>query len=75
MSEYQLKLEAIVEYRDALRYKKASEELCGSLLGLLGHLLRYYEKNGMEVPEEVSKIMEKASDALDARLSASQTSC
>jgi hypothetical protein len=72
MSEYQVKLEAIGEYQDALRYKKMNEELCGSLLGLLGHLSRYYEKNGMELPEEVSRIMEKASEVLDARLNSSQ---
>jgi hypothetical protein len=68
MSEYQVKLEAIGEYQDALRYKKMSEELCGSLLGLLGQLTRYYEKSGMEVPEEVSRIMRRAADVLDAGL-------
>ncbi len=73
MSEYQVKLEAIGEYQDALRYKKMNEELCGSLLGLLGQLSRYYEKNGMELPEEVSRIMGKASEVLDARLNSSQT--
>jgi len=75
MSEYQVKLEAIGEYQDALRYKKMSEELCVSLLGLLGQLTRYYEKNGLELPKEVSRIMEKTSEALDARLNSSQTSC
>ena len=68
MSEYQVKLEAIGEYQDALRYKKMSEELCVSLLGLLGQLTRYYEKNGMQVPKEVSRIMKKTSDILDSRL-------
>ncbi|HVC27212.1 MAG TPA: hypothetical protein VND40_03535 [Nitrososphaerales archaeon] len=72
MSEYQIKLEAIGEYQDALRYKKMNEELCGSLLGLLGQLARHYEKNRMELPEEVSRIMEKTSEALDARLDSSQ---
>jgi hypothetical protein len=71
MSEYQVKLEAIAEYQDALRYKKINEELCGSLLGLLAQLSRYCEKSGMPLPEEVSRIVEKASDALDARLSLS----
>jgi len=69
MSEYQVKLEAIGEYQDALRYKMMNEDLCGSLLGLLGQLSRFYEKNGMELPEEVSRIMEKTSEVLDARLS------
>ena len=72
MSEYQIKLEAVGEYQDALRYKKMNEELCGSLLGLLGQLSRYYEKSGMELPEEVSRIMKKTSEVLDARLSSSQ---
>jgi hypothetical protein len=73
MSEYQVKLEAIGEYQDALRYKKMNEELCNSLLGLLGQLSRHYERNGLELPEEVSRIMEKASEVLDARLSSSRT--
>ena len=72
MSEYQVKLEAIAEYQDALRYKMMNEELCDSLLGLLGQLSRHYEKNGMELPGEVSKIMEKASELLDARLRSSR---
>ena len=38
MSEYQLKLEAVEEYLDALHYKKVNEELCDSLFGLLGEL-------------------------------------
>jgi len=71
MSEYQVKLEAIGEYQDALRYKMVNEELCNSLLGLLGQLSRYYEKNGMELPVEVSRIMEKASEVLDARIASS----
>jgi hypothetical protein len=72
MSEYQVKLEAIGEYQDALRYKKMNEELCGSLLGLLGQLTRYCEKNGIEFPEEVSKVMEKTSEVLDLRLQSSE---
>ena len=72
MSEYQVKLEAIAEYQDALRYKKMNEELCGSLLGLLGQLSRFYESSGMELPEEVSKIMAKTSEVLDERLQSSQ---
>jgi len=73
MSEYQVKLEAIGEYQDALRYKKTSEELCGSLLGLLGQLARYYEKSGMELPEEVYRIMQKTSEVLDAGLGSSRS--
>jgi hypothetical protein len=73
MSEYQVKLEAIREYQDALRLKMMNEELCNSLLGLLGQLSRYYEKNGVELPAEVSRIMEKTSEALDARLNSSPT--
>jgi hypothetical protein len=72
MSEYQVKLEAIGEYQDALRYRKMNEELCESLLGMVGHLSRYYEKNGMELPAEVSRIIEKASEVLDARIKHSQ---
>ena len=72
MSEYQVKLGAIEEYQDALRYKKMNEELCNSLLGLLGQLSRHYEKKGMELPKEVSRIMKKASEVLDARLNSSQ---
>jgi hypothetical protein len=72
MSEYQVKLEAIGEYQDALRYKKMNEELCFSLLGLLGQLSRHYGKAGMELPEEVSRIMEKTSEALNTRLNSSQ---
>lgn len=72
MSEYQVKLEAIGEYQDALRYKMVNEELCNSLLGLLGQLSRYCEKNGMELPAEVSRIMEKASEVLDARIASSE---
>lgn len=68
MSEYQIKLEAVGEYQDALRYKKMNEELCGSLLGLLTQLSRHYEKSGMQLPEEVSRIVEKASEVLEARL-------
>ena len=72
MSEYQIKLEALEEYQDALRYKMVNDELCNSLLGLLGQLSRYYEKNGMELPKDVSRIMEKTSKVLDARLNSSQ---
>ncbi len=67
MSEYQIKLEAIEEYQHALRYKKMNEELCNSLFGLLGQLSRHYEKSGMEVPEEVTRIMEKTWEALASR--------
>lgn len=72
MSEYQIKLEAISEYQDGLRYKMMNEELCNSLLGLLGQLSRHYEKAGMEIPEEVSRIMERTSQALDARIESSK---
>jgi hypothetical protein len=72
MSEYQIKLEAVEEYQDALRYKVMNEELCNSLLGLLGQLSRYYEKSGMEMPEEVTRIMERTSEALDARIASSK---
>ncbi|MDG6914441.1 MAG: hypothetical protein JRN58_03980 [Nitrososphaerota archaeon] len=72
MSEFQLKLEAVGEYQDALRYKKLNEELCSSLLGLLTQLSRFYERSGMPLPEEVARIMDKASKALDARLAAPQ---
>ena len=71
MSEYQIKLEAIGEYQQALRYKTMNENLCNSLLGLLGQLSRHYEKNGMAFPQEVSRIMEKTSEVLDARIKAS----
>jgi hypothetical protein len=72
MSEYQIKLEAIGEYEHALRYKMVNEELCSSLLGLLGQLSNYYEKTGMELPQEVSRILGKASEVLDARIRSSQ---
>jgi hypothetical protein len=72
MSEYQIKLEAIGEYQNALRYKMLNEELCNSLLGMLGQLSRHYEKNGIAVPEEVSRLMEKTSEVLDARIKASE---
>lgn len=72
MSEYQIKLEALGEYQEALRYKMMNEELCGSLLGLLGQLSRHYEKSGAELPEEVSRLMAKASEMLDARPPAAQ---
>lgn len=72
MSEYQVKLEAIGEYQEALRYKMMNEELCNSLLGLLGQLSNYYEKNGMALPAEVSRIMEKTSEVLDARIKSSE---
>ena len=71
MSEYQIKLEAIGEYQEALRYKTLNENLCNSLLGLLGQLSRHYEKNGMALPQEVSRIMEKTSEVLDTRIKAS----
>jgi hypothetical protein len=71
MSEYQIKLEATEEYKQALRYKMMNEELCSSLLGLLSQLTRYYEKSGMEMPAEVARIMVKTSEALDARIVAS----
>jgi hypothetical protein len=48
-----------------------NEELCNSLLGLLGQLSRFYEKNGMELPAEVSRIMERTSEAIDARINSS----
>ena len=73
MSEYQIKLEAVAEFQEALRCRKLNEELCNSLLGLLSQLSRYYEKNGMQLPEEVSRAMEKASDVLDARLLSSKS--
>jgi hypothetical protein len=72
MSEYQIKLEAIGEYQNALRYKMLNEELCNSLLGMLGQLSRHYEKNGIAMPEEVSRLMEKTSEVLDARIKASE---
>ncbi len=72
MSEYQVKLEAIEEYQHALRYRTLNEDLCASLLGLLGQLSRHYEKNGMAIPDEVSRIMEKTSEVLDTRINASE---
>jgi hypothetical protein len=72
MSEYQIKLEAIEEYMNAVRFKKLNEELCTSLLGLLGQLNRHYEKNGMKVPDEVKRLMAKTSQALDERLGAAE---
>jgi hypothetical protein len=72
MSEYQVKLEAIEEYQHALRYKTLNENLCNSLIGLLGQLTRHYEKNGMAIPAEVSRIMEKTSEVLDTRINASE---
>ena len=72
MSEYQIKLEAIEEYKDALRYEKINAELCDSLLGLLGELTEYYEKTGMKVPPEVSRIMAKTAEAIDAKVAASK---
>jgi hypothetical protein len=71
MSEYQVKLEALGEYQDALRYKMMNEELCNSLLGLLGQLSRYYEKNGMQLPADVSRIVQKTSEVLDSRINSS----
>ena len=68
MSDYQIKLEAIGEFQEALRYRKINEELTNSLLGLLSQMSRYYEKNGMPLPEEVSRVMEKTSELLDARI-------
>ena len=68
MSEYQIKLEAVSEYADAVRYKMINEELCNSLLGLLGQLSRHNEKAGIKLPEEVSRIIQRTSQALDARV-------
>lgn len=65
MSEYQIKLAAIREYQDALHLKMINEDLCNLLVGILGQLSRYYQKNGMEMPDEVSRLMEKAAEALD----------
>lgn len=70
MSEFQIKLEAIEEYQHALRYKMMNEELCDSLIGLLGQLSRHYEKAGLEMPAEVTRIMEKTSEVLDSRINA-----
>ena len=72
MGEYQIKLEAIEEYQAALHYKMVNEELCATLLGLLGQLSRYFEKNRMDIPPEVSRLMKKTSEALDARIEASR---
>jgi hypothetical protein len=73
MSEYQIKLEAIEEYKDALRFKKLNEELCDSLLGLLGELTDHYKEAGLKVPEEVSRIMSRTAEAIDAGIAASKT--
>jgi len=72
MSEYQVKLEAIEEYQHALRYKTMNENLCNSLIGLLGQLTRHYENSGIAIPDEVTRIMEKTSEVLDARINASE---
>ena len=72
MSELQIKLEAIQEYRDAVTYKVLNEELANSLLGLLGEVSRHYEGLGKELPESVRRIMQKTADAFDARINASQ---
>ena len=69
MGEYQIKLEAIQEYKDAIAYKALNEELSNSLLGLLGEVSRHYESLGKELPQSVKRIMEKASDAFDAHIS------
>jgi hypothetical protein len=74
MSEYQIKLEAVLELQEALRCRKLNEELGNALLGLLSQISRYYEKNGMQVPKEISGVMEKASVLLDARLLSSKSS-
>jgi NTP pyrophosphatase (non-canonical NTP hydrolase) len=72
MSEFQIKLEAIGEYQDALRYKKINEELTNSLLGLLNQVFRYCEKNGVPMPEEISRVIDKATELVDARKEASK---
>ncbi|HUI00406.1 MAG TPA: hypothetical protein VLU99_01765 [Nitrososphaerales archaeon] len=74
MSEYQIKLEAVEEYKDALRYKMINEQLCDSLLGLLCELEEHYKKAGMDLPAEVRRVMSKAADALDTRITASKYS-
>ena len=68
MSEYQIKLDSIEEYMHALHYRKMNEELCNSLLGLLGQLFNFYQKNGMPIPEEVTRVIDRTSEVLEAQI-------
>ncbi len=59
MSEYQIKLEAIREYEDALRLKKTYEEAVEVNSGLLREIVNYCEKQGLGIPSEVRGFMMK----------------
>jgi hypothetical protein len=57
LSEYQIKLEAVREYQDALRYKKTFAEGLELESGLLREIVTYYERVGLEIPER-AKVFE-----------------
>jgi hypothetical protein len=67
MSECEMKLEALLEYREALRYRQLYEEMYNSLLGLLNQMVRYHESNGLRLPEDIVGMADRVSTLAESR--------
>jgi hypothetical protein len=67
MSESEMKLEALLEYKEALRYRQLYEEMYNSLLGLLKQMVRYHENNGLRLPEDIVGIVERVTNLAESR--------
>lgn len=68
MSEYQIKREAIREYEDALRVKKAYSEALEHCSEMLQELVRYYERLSIPIPDRIEKFMASLVQLVDADL-------
>jgi hypothetical protein len=67
MSECEMKLEALLEYKEALRYRQLYEEMYNSLLGLLKQMVRYHESNGLRLPDDIVGMVDRVSTLAESR--------
>lgn len=69
-SDYFLKMEAVREYQEALKYKKMYEELLQSFQYIITDLFDYADKNKIDLPnrERVYRNMEKAQNLIEEKI-------
>jgi len=70
MGEYQVKLEALEEYRKALLFKKGYEDILEAFQGLPREFIDYCERNGMEIPERETylRVLQQATRLIEGRV-------
>ena len=73
MSEFQVKLAAVKEYEEAIKFKRAYEELAGAFMDLIDEALRNCEKDGLTLSkrDRYLNLLEKAGELVRYRLSLS----